>query len=94
MPDPKENGTNYTFLFLTIQTMCISSEVLLAIHSTGICGSDVHYWTHGRIGDFIVKGPMVLGHESSGTVVKVGAGVTTLQKGRVVCDHRGMVYES
>ena len=29
----------------------------------GICGSDVHYWTHGAIGDFIVKAPMVLGHE-------------------------------
>ena len=31
--------------------------------SVGICGSDVHYWTHGAIGDFIVKAPMVLGHE-------------------------------
>ena len=37
----------------------------------GICGSDVHYWQHGAIGDFIVKGPLILGHESAGTVTKV-----------------------
>uniref|UniRef100_A0A667H2T8 Sorbitol dehydrogenase n=1 Tax=Lynx canadensis TaxID=61383 RepID=A0A667H2T8_LYNCA len=48
-------------------------NLLLGMHSVGICGSDVHYWQHGRIGDFIVKKPMVLGHEASGTVVKVGS---------------------
>lgn len=57
------------------------AEVLLRIHSVGICGSDVHYWQHGRIGDFVVKEPMVLGHEASGTVVKAGAGVTHLKPG-------------
>lgn len=51
------------------------------MHSVGICGSDVHYWQHGRIGDFVVKDPMVLGHEASGTVVKVGSGVTHLKPG-------------
>ena len=51
------------------------------MHSVGICGSDVHYWTHGAIGDFIVKAPMILGHESSGTVVKVGSNVTHLKVG-------------
>jgi L-iditol 2-dehydrogenase len=56
-------------------------DVLVAIKSVGICGSDVHYWTHGRIGDFIVKSPMVLGHESSGIVEEVGSAVTTLKKG-------------
>jgi len=56
-------------------------EVLLAIKSVGICGSDVHYWTHGRIGDFIVKSPMVLGHESSGVVEEIGSDVTHLKKG-------------
>ena len=49
--------------------------------SVGICGSDVHYWTSGAIGDFIVKEPMLLGHESSGTVSKVGEGVTDLKVG-------------
>jgi len=57
------------------------NDVLVAIKSVGICGSDVHYWTHGRIGDFIVKSPMILGHESSGIVEEVGSAVTTLKKG-------------
>ncbi|ELW48725.1 Sorbitol dehydrogenase [Tupaia chinensis] len=49
------------------------NDVLLKMHSVGICGLDVHYWQHGPVGDFIVKKPMVLGHEASGTVVKVGS---------------------
>ncbi|XP_050822791.1 sorbitol dehydrogenase isoform X2 [Gopherus flavomarginatus] len=57
------------------------NEVLLRMHSVGICGSDVHYWQHGRTGDFIVKKPMVLGHEASGTVIKVGSSVTHLKPG-------------
>ena len=56
-------------------------DVLVAINYTGICGSDVHYWVHGAIGHFVVKDPMVLGHESAGTVIEVGEGVTTLKKG-------------
>ena len=40
----------------------VLDDILLDF-SVGICGSDVHYWTHGAIGDFIVKAPMVLGHE-------------------------------
>ncbi|XP_013910534.1 PREDICTED: sorbitol dehydrogenase [Thamnophis sirtalis] len=59
------------------------TEVLLKMHSVGICGSDVHYWQHGRIGNFVVKSPMVLGHEASGTVVKVGSSVTKLKKGEL-----------
>ncbi|KAH0342008.1 GroES-like protein, partial [Aureobasidium melanogenum] len=56
-------------------------DVLLEVNYTGICGSEIHYWTRGRIGPFIVREPMVLGHESSGTVVKVGKAVTTLKVG-------------
>ncbi|KAG7293491.1 hypothetical protein NEMBOFW57_003543 [Staphylotrichum longicolle] len=56
-------------------------DVLVAINYTGICGSDVHYWQHGAIGHFVVKDPMVLGHESAGTVVEVGSQVKTLKKG-------------
>ena len=48
------------------------NELLIKIQSVGICGSDVHYWKHGRIGDFVVKKPLVLGHESSGVVEKIG----------------------
>ncbi|KAI1109744.1 GroES-like protein [Nemania sp. NC0429] len=57
------------------------NDVLVAVNYTGICGSDVHYWQHGAIGHFVVKDPMVLGHESSGTVVRAGPGVTTLRPG-------------
>ncbi|OJT04132.1 hypothetical protein TRAPUB_5177 [Trametes pubescens] len=56
-------------------------EVLIAVKKTGICGSDVHYLVHGRIGDFIVEKPMVLGHESAGIVHKVGSGVKNLKVG-------------
>ncbi|KAK4246230.1 chaperonin 10-like protein [Corynascus novoguineensis] len=56
-------------------------DVLVAVNYTGICGSDVHYWLHGAIGHFVVKDPMVLGHESAGTVVEVGSAVKTLKKG-------------
>ncbi|XP_007907182.1 sorbitol dehydrogenase isoform X2 [Callorhinchus milii] len=56
-------------------------EVLLRINSVGICGSDVHFWKHGKIGDFIVRKPMVLGHEASGTVLKAGCEVTHLKPG-------------
>jgi len=56
-------------------------EVLLEMQSVGICGSDVHYWKRGCIGDFIVRAPMVLGHESSGKVIKVGPNVKHLQEG-------------
>lgn len=55
--------------------------MLVAINYTGICGSDVHYWVHGAIGHFVVKDPMVLGHESAGTVVEVGSEVSSLKKG-------------
>ncbi len=47
-------------------------QVLVEVASVGICGSDVHYYEHGRIGDFIVRSPMVLGHEASGVVVGKG----------------------
>jgi L-iditol 2-dehydrogenase len=56
-------------------------EVQVAVHSVGICGSDVHYLVNGAIGDFIVKAPMLLGHESSGTVTLLGEGVTNLKVG-------------
>jgi len=56
-------------------------EVLLQMDSVGICGSDVHYLAKGRIGDFIVTKPMVIGHEAAGVVAKVGKGVKSLKVG-------------
>jgi len=56
-------------------------EVLVRIHRVGVCGSDVHYYRQGRIGDFVVRAPMVLGHESAGVVVATGEGVTRFVSG-------------
>jgi L-iditol 2-dehydrogenase len=50
-------------------------EVLVRIGSVGVCGSDVHYYEHGRIADFVVRDPLVLGHEAGGQIVAVGEGV-------------------
>ena len=50
--------------------------------AVGICGSDVSYLVKGAIGDFIVKAPMVLGHEAAGIVEKLGKNVTSLQVGK------------
>ncbi len=58
--------------------------------SIGICGSDVHYFLEGRIGDFIVDEPMVLGHEASGVIVEVGSSVQTLKVGDRVCMEPGI----
>ncbi|GAD95434.1 zinc-dependent alcohol dehydrogenase, putative [Paecilomyces variotii No. 5] len=57
------------------------SEVQIAVRATGLCGSDLHYYNHGRNGDFVVREPMCLGHESSGTVTAVGPDVTTFKVG-------------
>lgn len=65
-------------------------DVRIAIHTVGICGSDVHYYQHGAIGPFVVRSPMVLGHEASGTVVEVGDEVKTLQVGDRVCMEPGI----
>lgn len=54
------------------------------MQDVGICGSDVHYWTHGCIGNFILSAPMLLGHEASGIVSKIGDGVTCLEIGKLV----------
>jgi len=59
-------------------------EVLVAVARVGVCGSDVHYYTHGRIGDFVVRTPMILGHESAGVVAALGEGVNGLQVGQRV----------
>ncbi|KAA0968517.1 NAD(P)-dependent alcohol dehydrogenase [Aureimonas fodinaquatilis] len=64
--------------------------VKIAIDTVGICGSDVHYYTHGKIGSFIVEEPMVLGHEAAGTVVEIGAGVSHLKPGDRVCMEPGI----
>jgi D-xylulose reductase len=65
-------------------------DVRIKLHTVGICGSDVHYYTHGRIGPFVVDAPMILGHEASGTVTEVGSKVATLRVGDRVCMEPGI----
>ncbi len=56
-------------------------EVLVKVENVGVCGSDLHYYESGRIGNFIVEYPFVLGHEAGGTVVEVGKNVKNLKVG-------------
>jgi L-iditol 2-dehydrogenase len=65
-------------------------EVLLRMAAVGICGSDVHYLVRGHIGDFVVKSPMVLGHEAAGVVVKCGGKVKNLKVGDRVAIEPGV----
>lgn len=57
------------------------NEVVVKLEYVGICGSDMHYYETGRIGDYIVEPPFVLGHEPGGVVVEVGEDVTNLKIG-------------
>ena len=59
-------------------------QVLVEVAAVGICGSDVHYFDHGRIADFVVREPLVLGHEASGTIRAVGSAVTDRTVGQRV----------
>lgn len=65
-------------------------DVRISIHTVGVCGSDVHYYTHGAIGSYVVRAPMVLGHEASGTIIEIGANVRTLKVGDRVCMEPGV----
>jgi D-xylulose reductase len=65
-------------------------DVRIRLHTVGVCGSDVHYYTHGGIGAYIVKSPMVLGHEAAGVVVEIGANVRSLEIGDRVCMEPGV----
>ena len=58
------------------------AEVQLCMSHVGICCTDIHYWLHGGIGDYIIKSPYVPGHEGAGVVSKLGEGVTHLKLGR------------
>ena len=58
--------------------------------AVGICGSDVHYYREGNIGDFVVREPMILGHEASGVITEVGARVKHLKVGDRVCMEPGI----
>jgi len=56
-------------------------DVEMRLGAGGICGSDLHYYQHGRVGAFVVREPLIPGHEVSGTVARIGAGVTRVKVG-------------
>lgn len=59
-------------------------EVLIRVTSVGTCGSDVHYYEHGRAGEFVVDSPLILGHEPAGMIAAVGGGVAPSRIGQRV----------
>jgi L-iditol 2-dehydrogenase len=59
-------------------------DVLIRVSSVGVCGSDTHYYRHGRVGGFVVEAPLVLGHEAAGTIVGVGEAVDRSRIGQRV----------
>jgi L-iditol 2-dehydrogenase len=65
-------------------------EVLLKVASVGVCGSDVHYYVHGRIGSQVVTSPTIMGHEFSAWVAELGDGVTGLEPGQLVAVDPGI----
>ncbi len=69
---------------------CTEDSVLVKLMEIGICGSDLHYYQDGRIGDHIVVEPHILGHEASGIVVETGSKVSGLTKGDRVCVEPGV----
>lgn len=65
-------------------------DVRIGVKNVGICGSDVHYYVHGAIGQYVVKEPMVLGHEAAGVVLELGREVKDLKVGDRVCMEPGI----
>jgi D-xylulose reductase len=65
-------------------------DVKIQIKACGICGSDIHYYQEGAIGDFIVKEPMILGHEAAGIIIERGEKVPGLAVGDLVCMEPGI----
>jgi D-xylulose reductase len=65
-------------------------DVRIQVQACGICGSDIHYYLEGAIGDFILREPMILGHEAAGRVIEKGKAVTHLAVGDLVCMEPGI----
>ncbi|KAF8483824.1 GroES-like protein [Russula ochroleuca] len=69
-------------------------QAQVAVVSTGLCGSDLHYYLHGRNGDFALQSPLVLGHEAAGIVTAVGPGVKNLFVGQRVAIEAGVMCKN
>ncbi|KAF2965925.1 hypothetical protein GQX73_g7682 [Xylaria multiplex] len=71
-----------------------ATEVQVAVSATGLCGSDLHYYTHFRNGNIQVREPLTLGHESAGVITSVGSSVTDLRVGDRVALEVGLPCEN
>ncbi|PYH88514.1 putative sorbitol/xylitol dehydrogenase [Aspergillus ellipticus CBS 707.79] len=85
---PQENqaavlqpGGSFYYETRDIPTLQSDRDVIVKVIATGLCGSDVHYWQHGRIGRYVVEKPLILGHESTGIVVSCGPNAQGLAAG-------------
>ncbi|WP_321927454.1 NAD(P)-dependent alcohol dehydrogenase [Paraburkholderia guartelaensis] len=85
-----EEKDNLQIRDIAIEEALGPNDVRIKIAKVGVCGSDVHYYKHGRIGDFIVNEPMVLGHEASGVIAEVGSAVKNLKVGDRVAMEPGI----
>jgi L-iditol 2-dehydrogenase len=65
-------------------------DVLVRVSAVGVCGSDVHYYTHGRIGRHVVDRPIILGHEAAGEIAAVGTHVAPQRMGERVAIEPGI----
>ena len=85
-----EKAMELTIRDIDIQEKFGPDDVRIAINYVGICGSDVHFYQYGAIGNFIVRSPMVLGHEASGEIIEAGENVKNLKPGDRVCMEPGI----
>jgi D-xylulose reductase len=73
-----------------LQDELTPDDVRVKPMAVGICGSDVHYYREGNIGDFVVRSPMILGHEAAGEVIETGSNVSNFAVGDRVCMEPGI----
>lgn len=85
-----ESKRHATLRDIDVPTELGEGDVRVAMRAVGICGSDLHYYLHGAIGPFVVREPMVLGHEGAGVVTEIGRNVTELRPGDRVCMEPGI----
>jgi len=81
MLECKVHGANDLRIIDSPMPVPAAGEVLVRLGAAGICGSDLHYYLHGRVGNSVIREPLTPGHEASGIVAAVGTGVTRVREG-------------
>lgn len=94
IPETMKAAVMQKTLDITIEELPVprvsGEEVLVKVMAVGICGSDIHYYEHGRIGPYVVEKPLILGHECAGIVAAVGEKVTQFKPGDRVAIEPGI----